>query len=116
MCFKTILVPTELHELMEATLETALLLARKFDSYIEGFALRVALPNPFVIADVASVLMPALEQESDEKAQRARRHFDDFMQKHGVSRKEPSTGLSAAWVGGTPQGDYFVGSHGRVFD
>ena len=40
MGFKTILVPTEQHDLMTSTLETALLLAQKFDSYIEGFALR----------------------------------------------------------------------------
>jgi hypothetical protein len=38
--FKTILVPIEQHDLINSTLQTALLLARKFDSYIEGFALR----------------------------------------------------------------------------
>jgi hypothetical protein len=32
MGFKTILVPTEQHDLMNSTLETALLLAQKFDS------------------------------------------------------------------------------------
>src|SRR6516165_5934212 len=42
MSFRTILVPIEQHDLMSSTLETALCLARKFDSYIEGFALRVA--------------------------------------------------------------------------
>jgi len=31
---KTILVPTEQHDLMTSTLETAALLARKFESYI----------------------------------------------------------------------------------
>jgi hypothetical protein len=41
MGFRTILVPIEQHELMHSTLPTALTLARKFDSYIEGFALRV---------------------------------------------------------------------------
>ena len=44
MGFKTILVPIEQHDLVNSTLETALLLARKFDSYIEGFALRVEIP------------------------------------------------------------------------
>src|SRR2546427_61465 len=34
----TILVPTEQHELMPSILQTAVLLARKFDSYIDGFA------------------------------------------------------------------------------
>ncbi len=36
---KTILVPTEQHDLLPSMLETAVLLARKFDSYVEGFAL-----------------------------------------------------------------------------
>ena len=44
MSFRTILVPIEQHDLMSSTLETALCLAQKFDSYIEGFALRVAIP------------------------------------------------------------------------
>jgi len=34
MPYQTILVPTEPHDLMTSTLETALLLARKFDSYV----------------------------------------------------------------------------------
>jgi hypothetical protein len=38
MSMKTILVPTENHDAMRSTLETALLLARRCDSYIEGFA------------------------------------------------------------------------------
>jgi hypothetical protein len=46
MSFKSILVPIEQHDLMGSTLETALLLARGFDSYIEGFALRVPIPPP----------------------------------------------------------------------
>ena len=44
---KTILVPTESHEAIRPALETALMLARRFDSYIEGFALRFRV-NEFV--------------------------------------------------------------------
>ena len=42
MGFKTILVPVEQHDLMNSTLTTALILARMFDSYIEGFAVHSA--------------------------------------------------------------------------
>ena len=42
---KTILVPTEPNAQMRSTLETALLVAREFNSYIEGFAVRVAVPE-----------------------------------------------------------------------
>ena len=40
---KTILVPTEQHELTASLLQTALLLARKLDAYMEGFALFPAM-------------------------------------------------------------------------
>ena len=51
MSMKSVLVPTENHDAMQSTLETALLLARKFDSYVEGFALRWGI-NEFGVADV----------------------------------------------------------------
>jgi hypothetical protein len=38
---KTILVPIEPSRLMNSTLETALLLAQKFNSYVEGIALLI---------------------------------------------------------------------------
>ena len=40
---------------MSSTLETALCLAQKFDSYIEWFALRVANPAAYAMADAAAV-------------------------------------------------------------
>jgi hypothetical protein len=51
MGMKTILVPTENHDVMRSALEAALLLARRCDSYIEGFALRWAI-NEFMVGDV----------------------------------------------------------------
>ena len=42
---KTILVPTEQSSTMVSALDTALLLARKFDSCIEGFPLRPAVAD-----------------------------------------------------------------------
>ena len=72
MGFKTILVPIEQHHRMNATLETALLLARKFDSYIEGFALRVELATAFAVGDVAAVPIPALEQDIATNEQQSR--------------------------------------------
>jgi hypothetical protein len=67
MGFKTILVPTEQHDLMSSTLETALLLARKFDSYIQGFALRGEIPAIVAMGDIGGLPIPALEQEGAEE-------------------------------------------------
>ena len=87
MEFKTILVPTEQHDLMNSTLETALLLARKFNSYVEGFALRVAVPAVYAMADGA-VAIPQLEQDIAEHAKQTRTLFETFMCKGMVCHVE----------------------------
>ena len=115
MGFKTILVPIEQHDLMSSTLETALLLARKFNSYIEGFALRVAVPAVYAMADGA-VAIPQLEQDIAEHAKQTRTLFETFMQEHGVPRGSPTTAPSRGWMEEAPEGHHFVGSHGRLFD
>jgi len=116
MSFKSILVPIEQHDLMNATLQTALLLARKFDSYIEGFALRAEIPIAFAVTDAGAVPIPALEQDIAENEKRNRSLFEDFMQEHGVPRAGDATALSSGWLANAPESDLFVGSHGRVFD
>jgi nucleotide-binding universal stress UspA family protein len=116
MDFRTILVPIEQHDLMNSTLETALLLARKFDSYIEGFALRVAIPAAYAMVDVGTLAIPPLEQDIAENWQRSRSLFESFMQEHGVPCGGHTAALSSNWFEDTPEGDHFVGSYGRVFD
>jgi nucleotide-binding universal stress UspA family protein len=116
MGFKTILVPIEQHDLMNSTLQTALLLARKFDSYIEGFALRVEFSTVFAVGDVGAVPIPALEQDIADNEQRSRSLFENFMHEHGVPRAGDTKALSTGWLENAPKGDPFVGSHGRVFD
>ena len=116
MGFKTILVPIEQHDLVNSILNKALPLARKFDSYTEGFALRVAIPSAFALGDVGPLPIPALEQEIAENEKRSRSLFENFMQEHGVSCGGDAKALSSAWLENAAEGDYFVGSHGRVFD
>jgi len=116
MGFKTILVPVEPHDLVNSTLQTALLLARKFDSYIEGFALRVEFPAVFAVTDAGAVPIAPFQQDITENEKRSRSLFEDFMQQHGVSRGGDAKALSSGWLENAPEGDLFVGSHGRVFD
>src|SRR6516164_1350177 len=116
MSFRTILVPIEQHELMSSTLQTALCLAQKFDSYIEGFALRFANPAAYAMADATAVTMPNLERDIAENAKQARSLFETFMQEHGVPCGGPTAALSSKWLEDAPEGDDFVGSHGRLFD
>ncbi len=121
---KTILVPTESHESMRSALATALMLARRFDSYIEGFALRFRI-NEFIAVDMAGAIpLETLREESSDEARRARALFEAFMREQGVPRSDAPiaslssrvASLSYGWLDDAPEGEDFVGSRGRVFD
>ena len=102
---------------MSSALETALILARQCDSYIEGFALRWKFAE-FVSADMmGGIVVKADHREITRMETQARAIFESFMQKHGVPRSTASADfLSFGWLENAPEGDAFVGSHGRVFD
>jgi len=114
---KTILVPTEDDDAVSSALESALILARRCDSYIEGFALRWKFAE-FVSADMmGGIVVKADHREITRMETQARTIFESFMQKHGVPRSTAGTDtLSFGWLNNAPEGDDFVGSHGRVFD
>jgi hypothetical protein len=92
---KALLVPTEQHDLMTSTLETALLLARKFDSYIEGFALRPAIDNFAAMDPVSSMAMATVRQHDEDAAKQARGMFEGFMESRGVPRSDNSDAAPA---------------------
>ena len=113
---KTILVPMENSEAMQPALETALLLGRRNNAYIEGFALRW----PIVLAGldmVGGLALDSLEQDNLEEEKKARQAFEAFMRKHDVPRSTETTGsLSFGWLDDAPPEGDFIGSYGRVFD
>jgi nucleotide-binding universal stress UspA family protein len=117
MSMKTILVPTENHDAMRSALQTALHLARRCDSYIEGFALRWSI-NEYTGVDMMSGLpLERYKQDSEEEAKKAHQLFESFMQAHNVPRSTKTTGtLSFGWLDEAPEDESFVGSYGRVFD
>ena len=115
MSMKTILIPAEQHDGMSSVLQTALLLARRFDSYIEGFAVRPGM-SEFVTVD-GSVPLEPFRQAGIEEANKIKAEFESFMQKHGVPQAgQASAGLSCGWRDDAPEGEDVVGSYGRVFD
>ncbi|HLN10848.1 MAG TPA: universal stress protein [Xanthobacteraceae bacterium] len=116
MSMRSILVPIEQHDLMTSTLETVLLVARRFGSYVEGFAMRPAIDNFVAMDPVSSMAMATVRQNDAEISRQARHLFETFMQAH-VPPAEPGTpSLSYGWLDAAPDGDNFVGSYGRVFD
>ena len=117
MTMKTILIPTERQENMSSALQTALLLARRFDSYIEGFALQPGISQFLAVDMGGSIATESLRQESIEEAKKTKAMFEAFMQEQGVPRSsQAASGLSFSWLDDAPEGEGTVGSYGRVFD
>jgi nucleotide-binding universal stress UspA family protein len=112
---KTILIPTEDHDTMRAVLQTARLIARTFDSYMEGFAIRPAVGTYVTVEPVSSLAISgAFDEDTAREAQAA---FEKFMNENGVPRAAdgPAT-FSWAWPRTEAADDAALGSHGRVFD
>jgi nucleotide-binding universal stress UspA family protein len=115
---KTILVPTENGSAMTSALDTALLLARKFDSFIEGFSLRPAVADLVAMDPDSGLTMVAVKENDAEMVRQAEDMFRSFMQNHQVAERsgDGAASLSWSWLKDAPSGHDFVGSYGRVFD
>ena len=114
---KTILVPIENHDSMQSTLETALLLGRLSNSYIEGFALRWPIVEFAGVDMMGGLPLDKFAQDNAEEEKKARQIFEAFMQKHDVPRSTETTeSLSFGWFDDASEGESFIGSYGRVFD
>ncbi|HEY1311372.1 MAG TPA: universal stress protein [Pseudolabrys sp.] len=112
---KTILIPTEDHDAMPAVLEAGLTVARVFESYIEGFAVRPSAGTYVTVEPVSSL---AISGAFDgDAARNAHTVFESFMKDHGVppADREPA-GLSFGWPMQDAFDDSFIGSYGRIFD
>jgi len=117
MGMKTILIPTETDAAMQSTLSTALLLAQRCSSYMEGFPLRFGI-NEFATIDFGGAMpLETFKKQSLEETQKAREMFESFMREHNVPRSNgANTSVSYGWFADAGEGEDFVGNYGRVFD
>jgi len=103
---------------MASALDTALLLARKFDSFIEGFSLRPAVADLVAMDPDSGLTMVAVKENDAEMVRQAEDLFRAFMTQHQVplntGTAQPTPSFS--WLDSAPSGHDFVGSYGRVFD
>jgi nucleotide-binding universal stress UspA family protein len=115
---KTILVPTEHNAAMASALDTALLLAQKFASCIEGFPLRPAVADLVAMDPDSGLTMVAVKENDAEMVRQAEDLFRGFMTEHQVPQYSAAaqTAPSFSWLDSAPSGHDFVGSYGRVFD
>jgi len=121
---RAILVNLEVSPVLDSALQCALLIGRRFGSYIEGLHMRPGQPDiiaagadGFVAA--APDLVASFEREARERAERARTLFEEFMARNGLPRATglpPGTGICADWRIEVSSGHGAIGSLGRVFD
>ena len=112
---KSILIPVEDHASMNAVLETALLLARRFGSYMEGVALGPDI-GEMVAADFSLSGVIFDERTRREFLDHARMQFEAFM---AGTIKAPPDGVDPptfGWMGDTLISDNGIGEYGRLFD
>src|SRR5215213_2210457 len=111
---KAILVPVEQHT-SRAVLGSALVIARAFDSYVEGIATGPNVPD-VIVTDVAT--LPILDPiNRREWATKARQQFGAWMTAHSVPpRSGEPHGLCYGWHGDELVDDDALGCRGRAFD
>jgi nucleotide-binding universal stress UspA family protein len=113
---KAILIPVEEHSLMEAVMETALLLANKFNSYMEGAALGPDIAE-MVAADFSLSGVILDDRTRRDFLDSSRQRLETFMAAHNVPRhREDTAGPSFGWMGETLVSDNGIGEYGRIFD
>ena len=119
---RTILAHLELSPCLESILGCALIVARQFDSYVEGFHMRPGQPDViaagadgFVAA--APDLVAGFEREAKERAQTASERFERFMADNELKRAaEVTSGICADWRIEMSGGQAAIGARGRIFD
>lgn len=117
---KTILVPYHEEDAARAALGIAVLLAKRFASYVEGL---LVLGDP-VLSFVPGMVVPpeylsAAVEEWRRFADRARREFAEKTAANGLPMQEvetPATGPAAGWREREGNEAEVVGQHGRLFD
>jgi nucleotide-binding universal stress UspA family protein len=120
---RTILAHLEISPVLDSILASTLIVAKRYNSYIEGFHMRPGQPDViaagadgFVAA--APDLVAGFEREAKERADRAAARFEAFMGDNGLKRPGmlEASGLCADWRVETASGPSALGSRGRIFD
>jgi len=115
---------------MAAVLETARLVARRLDGYMEGFAVHPAAAEYVAVDPLSSLTMTHIHDGDAEIERYARDLFEAFMAGNDVPRAPPPPPTPPEHAGAVPQPahysygwpwdsvqiDAFIGSHGRLFD
>lgn len=113
---KTVFVPLDDPEVSRPIIETGLLFARRFGSYVEGAATLPVLDN-YIVGEMVP-LWPPQQRSMGDIAREAYEMFTSVMTRREVPAREraASGGVSQGWHEPALLGDGAVASHARVFD
>ena len=122
MPFRSILVPLEESDILTSVLDTVLVFARRYDSYIEGLCIRPTLAGAVAVgfeggAAALSGTEEQFEQEQRSRAERLHEQFEAFRAADNIP--DPEYGvpkLCAQWVEDEASGIGVFGQRARVFD
>ena len=116
----TILVPYCDDDLADAALDTALIVAARYNSHVEGLH---AWRTPQIIAGEGVVFptesLARLADEGRQFARAARERFNKRMSERGIGFRgvgEPADTITCGWREGEGIESEIVGDYGRVFD
>jgi nucleotide-binding universal stress UspA family protein len=113
---KAILIPVEDHAAIGAVLETALRLAERFGSYMEGVALGPDLAQ-ITAADFSLGGIVFDEQTRNELLNECHAIFSTFMQSRAIAPAPGAAGqASFGWRGDALITEEGIGEYGRIFD
>ncbi len=123
MGYKSILVPLEESDVLPSVLATTLLVARHFESYIEGLCIRPSLAGAIAVGFEGGVAALAgteeqFEQEQETRSRRLQQQFDAFVRDNGltVAVSADTAGPCARWIEDEAPGIGVFGQRGRIFD
>jgi nucleotide-binding universal stress UspA family protein len=122
MAFSSILVPLEESEILDSVLGTALVFARRYDSYIEGLCIRPSLAGAVAVgfeggAAALSGTEEQFEEEQQLRTERLHAEFQNFIEANSIPLAEDNyTKLCARWVEDEASGIGIFGQRARVFD
>ena len=117
---KTILLPFQDDNIAEAALETAHLIANRYNAHIEGL---FVLPQPQIIAGegiaLPGVYLTQMAEDGRKLADAAHERFTGYLNSHDLGLKdikEPSDTASASWQEMEGLESQIIGDRGRLFD
>ena len=115
---KSVLIPLELHAQTSATMATACLFAKRFESLLGGVFLRPAFAQPLGVEVASAIMVPDVPFDDVEARQAASERFAAELLTNGLltlaSLDEPGPG--GVWNGEQTIDDSLLGSYGRAFD